>query len=66
MLELFRRGEPIANYRLGDDEFDLAWPALRTLVEVQGSPHDNPTARADDIAKEFRANARGWKVYWLS
>jgi hypothetical protein len=66
VLELFRHGEPVPNYRLGTDEFDLAWPALRKLVEVQGSPHDNPTARADDIAKEARANARGFTVYWLT
>jgi hypothetical protein len=67
VLHLFRHGgEPVPNYLVGTDEFDLAWPALRTLVEVQGSPHENPTARADDIAKEARARARGFTVYWLS
>lgn len=67
VLDLFRHGgEPIPNFTLGADEFDLAWPALRKLVEVQGSPHDNPTARADDIAKEARAYAHGFTVYWLS
>jgi hypothetical protein len=67
VLDLFRHGgQPIPNYKLGHDEFDLAWPALRKLLEVQGSPHDNPTAHADDIAKEARAAARGFEVYWLS
>jgi hypothetical protein len=67
VLELFRRGgEPVPNYKLGGDEWDLAFPALRTLLEVQGDPHDNPTARADDIAKQERAEAVGWTVYWIS
>jgi hypothetical protein len=35
-------------------------------MEVQGPPHLNPTARADDIAKEQRLAARGVRVLWVS
>jgi hypothetical protein len=67
VLDLFRHGgEPVPNFHVGDDEWDLAFPARRVLLEVQGSPHDNPTARADDIAKQARAEARGFTVYWIS
>ncbi|MEA2126489.1 MAG: hypothetical protein QOI80_3271 [Solirubrobacteraceae bacterium] len=67
ILELFRHGgEPEINYKLGGDEFDLCWPDLRKIVEVDGSPHDNPTARADDAAKQARAEARGFQVLRLS
>lgn len=67
VLELFRSGEqPETNYLLGGDEWDLAFPAQRVLVEVQGPPHDNPTARADDIAKQRRGEALGYTVRWIS
>jgi hypothetical protein len=67
VLELFRHGgQPIPNYMLGNDEFDLCFPDQRVVIEINGSPHDNPTARADDAAKLARARARGFKAYSLS
>ncbi len=66
MLEVFRTGgEPQPNVVIGGDEVDLYWPALRIVVEVDGQPHDNPTAQADDDAKTRRLEARGVRVLRL-
>ena len=67
VLEVFRTGgEPLPNVTIGGDEVDLYWPHLRLVVEVDGKPHDNPTAKADDDAKQARLEARGLKVLRLS
>ena len=67
VLEVFRHGgEPVPNAIIAGDEVDLFFPRLGVAVEVQGPPHENPTARADDIAKEQRLAARGVRVLWIS
>lgn len=67
VLEIFRTGgEPLVNQVIEGDEVDLYWPALGVVIEVNGSPHANPTAEADDAAKRARIEARGLKVLTLS
>lgn len=67
VLEVFRRGgEPVPNAIVHGEEVDLYFPKLNVAIEVQGPPHDNPTARADDVAKERRLAARGVRVLWVS
>jgi hypothetical protein len=66
ILELFRKGgEPIPNYVIGGDEFDLYFLELGVAVEIMSGLHDNPTAQADDLAKKARAEARGTRVLWI-
>ncbi len=67
VLEVFRTGgEPLVNQVIGGDEVDLYWPKLGVIIEVDGSPHDNPTAQADDAVKQARLQARGYTVLRLS
>jgi hypothetical protein len=67
VLDIFRTGgEPQPNVSIDGDEVDLYWPQLGIVIEVDGQPHDNPTARADDAAKRSRLEARGLKVLRLS
>ena len=67
VLELFRTGgEPLVNHVIAGDELDLYFPRLNVAIEVQGQPHDNPTAQADDEAKRQRLARRGVKVLFLS
>lgn len=64
VLEVFRvGGEPLINHRIAPDlEVDLYWPALGLVMQVDGSPHDNPTAQADDAANTTRLQSRGLRV----
>ncbi|MEJ7891408.1 MAG: DUF559 domain-containing protein [Solirubrobacteraceae bacterium] len=67
VLDVFRRGgEPEVNADIGGDEVDLYFPALAVVIEVDGSPHANPTAKADDAVKQARLEARGLQVLRLS
>ena len=63
VLEVFRHGgEPLVNHVIGGDELDLFFPGLNVAVEIDGPPHDNPTARADDEAKTERLARRGVRL----
>ena len=63
VLEIFRTGgDPLINHVIGGDEVDLYFPKLGIAVEVDGPPHDNPTAQADDAAKGQRLQARGIRL----
>ena len=42
--------------------FDLAWPALRFAVEVDGAVHRIKARYKADIEKHQRADALGWRV----
>lgn len=54
------------NHRFAPDlEADLYFPALGVVIEVDGPLHDNPTAQADDEAKDARYGALGLKRYRL-
>ena len=66
VLEVFRSGgEPLVNHVIDGDELDLYFPELRVAIEVDGAPHDNPTAQADDEAKTQRMRAKGIRVLRL-
>ena len=67
VLAIFRSGEaPIPNHRFAPDlEGDLYFPALGVVIEVDSPLHDNPTARADDDAKDERYRALGLRHYRL-
>jgi hypothetical protein len=65
-LEVFRHGgPPLVNAEVFDEEVDLYWPALGVVIEIDGSPHDNPTAKADDAAKQARLEERGLRMFRL-
>ena len=67
VLEIFRRGgDPLVNHLVGGDELDLFFPKLNVGIEVDGTPHDNPTARADDEAKTERLRRRGVRLLRVS
>lgn len=67
VLEILRHGgTPETNAIVFGEEVDIYYRDLGVVIEVQGPPHDNPTARADDAAKAARLEARGLKVYSLS
>lgn len=67
VLDVFRHGgEPLQNHRIGRDEVDLFFPRLNVAIEVDGPVHDNPTAQADDAAKQARLERRGVRVLRLS
>ena len=67
VLEVFRHGgEPIPNVVIAGDEIDLYFPKLNVAIEVQSPLHDNPTARADDVAKKARLEQRGLRVLWVN
>ena len=57
---------PEPNAEVFGEEVDLFYRDLGVVIEIQGSPHDNPTAKADDAAKAERLEAHGLKVYSLS
>lgn len=63
VLELLRRaGTILPNHVIDGDEVDLYLPRHRTAIEVDSPLHDNPTAQADDAAKQARLEARGITV----
>ena len=67
VLEVFRTGgEPDHNADLHGMEVDLYFPRLGVVIEVDGGVHDNPTAKADDAAKQARLEALGYTVLRLS
>ncbi len=67
VLEVGRHGgEPVPHATVFGEEVDLWFPTLGIAMEVQGPPHDNPTARADDLAKLDRLERRGVRVLWIS
>lgn len=67
VLELFRAGGvPIPNHAIDGDEVDLYFPELNVALEVDGPPHDNPTAKADDEAKRRRIEAKGVRLLRVS
>ena len=67
VLEILRSGgEPLVNHVIDGDEIDLFFPKLGVGLEVDGSPHDNPTAKADDEAKTERLRNRGVKLLRVS
>lgn len=67
VLDLIRHGgEPLVNHVIGEDEFDLVYLDQRVIVGIDGPVHENPTAKADDAAKQDRAEALGFVVYRLS
>ncbi len=67
VLEVLRHGgEPEINAKVFGEEVDLFYRDLGVVIEIQGGPHDNPTAKADDAAKAERLEAQGLKVYSLS
>jgi hypothetical protein len=67
VLEVFRTGgEPEHNYEIAGLEVDLYFPKLGVVIEVDGGVHDNPTAKADDEAKQAQLEALGYTVLRLS
>ena len=63
VLELLRHaGRILPNHVIDGDEVDLYLPDHNTAIEVDSPLHDNPTARADDAAKQARLQARGIRV----
>lgn len=68
VLEVFRKGgEPEVNAVIDGDEVDLFFRKLGVVVEIDGGVHDNPTARADDAAKQARLEKRrGLRVLRVS
>jgi very-short-patch-repair endonuclease len=47
------------------DEVDLFFPRAGVVFEVDGAPHDNPTAQADDERKRARLESRRLRVLRL-
>ena len=63
VLELLRHaGRILPNHVIAGDEVDLYLPEHNTAIEVDSPIHDNPTAQADDAAKQARLEARGITV----
>jgi very-short-patch-repair endonuclease len=53
----FRRQHPI-----GDFVVDFACPAIRLVIEVDGTSHDHPEQKAFDATREEYLRERGWRV----
>lgn len=67
IVDILRHGgEPEINAVVHGEELDLFYRALGVGIEINGSPHDNPTAQADDAAKAERLERLGVKLYFLS
>lgn len=63
---------PVLHHRVyeGDvlvAELDLAYPALRLGIEIDGTVHLDPTVRRKDDARDHELRRRGWtirRVWW--
>jgi very-short-patch-repair endonuclease len=50
------------NTKVAGFEVDFHWPRLRRIVEVDGPPHERPTAKRVDARRDARLGAAGWTV----
>lgn len=67
LAALHARGlEPLVNVPIdvGDGQLrpDFHWPALRAIVEVDGHGHARRRTRAEDLGRDARFRAAGWRV----
>ena len=53
---------PLVNVPLLGYEVDFLWPECRLVVEVDGSHHNSPSARAADGARDAALAAAGYPV----
>ena len=66
VLDLLDTGgfvRPEVNQPLGIDIPDFRWPEQQLIIEADSREwHDNPIARADDLVRQARLEARGERV----
>jgi hypothetical protein len=54
--------KPLVNTKVGGLEVDFHWPDRRRIVEVDGPPHERPSAKRVDARRDARLGAAGWTV----